>query len=293
MSSKRLAFSRLSVLLLATLACGQGRTTTLNRKWSGDAGGACGRVGQVVIPGSLLAGAARVRGVPKRLALDDLLADALLAQGARDRRLDRVPAIEWASVVSMARVVLSRLDAEARARGAPTAEELAIVRVVQAVVRRSRGVQPDYARAIAEAIARQTQGAMDLSAFDERAARVAHGSLQVAVEQLPDFDASGRTADGSEIDPTLVAAAFAIRTNGQTSDVVETPLGWHAMCLLARIAPSPQSIERERPEVVRRALTMRVRADLGAALLDKRQRTLVTISAAAEDLMTEAGAGEL
>ncbi|HXN32216.1 MAG TPA: hypothetical protein VN894_10155, partial [Polyangiaceae bacterium] len=114
------------MVLLAGLACGP-RAAPVPSFVS--PGGDPARVGDAAIPASLVAETARSRAEGVRQALDQLVEDALLAQAARGAGLERAPVVDWASTATLARVVPERLRDEARARGAPTDDELATIRV--------------------------------------------------------------------------------------------------------------------------------------------------------------------
>jgi parvulin-like peptidyl-prolyl isomerase len=115
--------------------------------------------------------------------------------------------------------------------------------------------------------------------------------VQVIVERVPEFDATGRTSGGAEMDRTFVDAALALHAPGQLSDIVETPFGWHVIRLMERVAPDPESIERRRRDLDGAVREVRVRTQVSAILRAERRRMSVEISAAAPALLTEAAAG--
>ncbi len=252
--------------------------------------GEAARVGGVAIPLALVGSVARSRQEGARRALDDLVSDALLAEEARARGLERAPAVLWASTAALGRLVPERLAGEARARGGPTADELMSLRVIHAVVRRSATVPGARASATAAAIRRAVAPARDDADFESRAREVPHPGLEVTIERVPEFDAAGQSADGAQIDPTFVAAAFDLRTPGQLSEPVETPFGWHVIRLIERIAPNPESVERRKHDLEAAVQTMRVRARLTDLLRAERRRVPVEIAAGAPALMTQAAA---
>ncbi len=287
MTRIHLALALSLVVLPAGLAC---RSRAMPSPAGVALGGDAARIADATIPASLVVRIARARHEGVRRALDDLVEDALLARAATARGLDREPAVEWASAATMARLVSQRLGDEARAAGAPTDDELASVRVVHAVVRRSPTVSTARASATADAILRAVTAARDDGDFEALANEVPHLGVQVIVERVPEFDATGRTSGGAEMDRNFVAAALALHVRGQRSDIVETPFGWHVIRLLERVAPDPESIERLRRDLDGSVREVRVRTQVSAILRAERRRVPVEISAAAPALMTEAAA---
>ncbi len=281
------ALAPAGVMLLGALACG---SRDVRRPSAVALGGDPARVGDLAIPASVVADLARSRAEGARPALDALVEDALLAGAARAAGLEATPAVGWASTTALARIVPERLRDEARARGGPTDDEIATVRVVHAVVRRPSSMPSGRLGAIADAIAQAVAGARDDDDFEKRATQVPHVGAQVVVERLPAFDLAGHTTDGAEIDPVFVAAAFALHSRGELSPVVETGFGWHVIRLIDREPPDPQAVERLRRDLAGAAEGARVRAELGAVLREQRSRKSVEISPGAAALMTEAAA---
>jgi hypothetical protein len=252
------------------------------------AGGEVARVADTVIPGSLLAEVARAKKVAPRAALDDLVVDALAAQGARMDRLDRDPAVAWACTVTPARRIAERALADARAAGLPADDEIAAVTVVHAVVLRGRGLSEDRGIELAMAIEKAVAGATSADDFEKRANGVPHPLARVIVERLAGFGADGRTSDGVDLDHTFVAAALALHVPGETSPIIETRFGWHVLRLIERAAPDGASIEARRRELVDAVVEMRARAHVDALLRAGRHRVRVDVASAAEALMAAA-----
>jgi hypothetical protein len=260
------------------------------------------RVGDETIPRELVASVAAARGITARAALEDLLADALLAAGAQGAGAETKPEVAWAIETARARQVTNRVRASAVALGKPTDEEVAEltarnwqafdlperVRVIHAVVRypTNRSPQADArAHAVFVAMAQAVAGAPDAATFEERAKAVPHEKVSVVVESLPALAADGRSTEGERgFDPTFAAAAFSLTKPGAQAKV-ESPYGWHVIFLVERLPPKSVPFEERRVAFAEEALQMRARKEYDALLRELRARYPVEVSSAAENLM--------
>jgi hypothetical protein len=271
--------------LVLCLACGQ-RPAPVPAFAS--LGGDAARVGESAVSASLVMEVARARGVPPREALEGLVEDALLAQGARSGKLDGEGFVRQATAATAARLVSARLYEDARARGAPIDDELATLRVVHALVLRSPTLAHSRALAIARAILQAVSDARNDADFEMRVKQVPHVGAQVIVERLGEFDASGHMAEGGDLDADFTSAAFRLRARGETSGIVKTPFGWHVIRLIERISPDAASLEGLRQDLAGAVLEMRVRSQLSVLLDAQRQRVPVQVAADADALMAQA-----
>jgi hypothetical protein len=273
-----------SALVIALGACSPAPAPS---PLSSPLSGAIARVGAVAISPSLVADVAQAKGISAHDALGGLVEDVLAAQAAEARGLDRDPSVSWSRAAALAVQVPAHLTDEAMALGPPTEDELALVSVVHAVVLRSPNLREDDALAIAAAIRRAVAGGRSADDFEARANAVSHPHAEVRVERIGPFGADGRAPDGTGFDATFVAAAFSLRAPFETSAIVATPFGWHVLQLVER-TPAGGSVESRRVDLAGAVFQLRTRIRLEALVQARRQSVPVTISVAADDLMSAA-----
>jgi hypothetical protein len=289
-----------AVALCLLLACRQAAETVPGPTSLG--GDVVARVGDEAITRDLVGRVARARRITPRAAAEDLVADAVAANGARAVGYDKDPEVAWALESARARLVADHLRASAHARGAPTDAEVAEitarhwqvfdlperVRVVHAVTRYPKKRSPEAdsrAHAVFDAIVRAVAGAPDAAAFEERAKAVPHDRVEVVAEPLAAFVADGRSAEGEgAFDADFVNAAFSLSKPGAQTQV-ETRFGWHVIQLVERLPPKTTPLEERRATFSEEALTSRARKEYDGLLGSLRARYPVEVSPAAENLM--------
>jgi hypothetical protein len=92
-------------------------------------------------------------------------------------------------------------------------------------------------RPAAEAILQQLRGGADFAVV--AAEKSDDATTKDAGGALPAFDKEGQTQEGSAIDPEIVKAALVLN-EGQISELIRTPFGWHIIQLDRRTVPSTE-----------------------------------------------------
>jgi hypothetical protein len=289
------------VLLLSALACSDSARPPEQAALGGEI---AARVGTDVIPVALVGKVAADQQVDAREAIRRLIDDAVSANGARARGLDRARPASWLLTAARARWIADRIMAEARESGPPTDAEITeltrlhwrevdrppAVRVVHALVQRSK--KPDEAlsvraRALAADLHAAVLSAKDADDFQAKANAVPHPSdLEVVVQPLPAFASDGAITegDGGIIGP-FAKAAHALAEVGDTSGIVETPFGWHVIRLVERIPEQRMPIEARRAAFGEEAFMRRARKATEAKIAALRVTTPVEVSPSSELLM--------
>ena len=294
--------SRALVALALALACGSSSAPPPPAPTAALGGGTVGVAGSVGIDATLVAKVAAANGETPQKALDSLLFDAVFAQAATARGLDRSPEVREAERSLRARIVGDRLAADARARGAPTDAEVETLterhwrevdlpeqaRAVHVVVMTKDPEKKPREREVAEALRRAVEGARDATDFIARAKQVDAEGLEVRPEALPAFVADGRVVEGQgTFDPTFSAAAFALAP-GQTSGIVQTQFGLHVIRMLEKLPPKRVPLEERRARFADEVVTLRARHAWVSLLADARRAHPVVVDPAADALMASA-----
>jgi hypothetical protein len=261
------------------------------------------RVGTSTIPLSVVASVAAAQNIELKDALRRVVDDEIAASSARTRRLDDAQPAAWRLRAARARFVSDRLREDARARGAPTDEEVRrlserhwqevdrppAVRVIHAIVLRPKDAGLLHeAQRVAELMKRAVASAADENDFEARAKSIpgVGPGLETRVERLPPFTDDGRIIEGrGRMDAVFAKAAYALRAPGDFTGVVETTFGWHVIRLLEQIPEKRMPTETRRLAFADETNAMRASEALDATLKRLRSIHTVSISEAAEPLM--------
>jgi peptidyl-prolyl cis-trans isomerase C len=242
--------------------------------------GVAARVGEQDIEAALVQRVAAAQKIDAVQARERLVKDALYAEHARSE-LAAGGRVAVAERAALARVLLERLERDARAEGAPTEQELAEIakvrwlefdrppsaRTSHVVVLVQPKTDKAAARRLADRIAQEVRGITDATKFRERAEAVPKGGLRVHAESLPGVTADGRVVSErplppgapSSFDVAFSAAANAIEEVGQQSPVVESIYGFHVILLEERL-PEKRIPRESWPKLLgEEALTARAR----------------------------------
>ncbi len=157
--------------------------------------------------------------------------------------------------------------------------------VVHAVVIRSTLVSDAESAGLASAIRDAVLGSSGASDFEKRASAVPHPNSRVVVEQLSPFAADGVMVSRGVLDPTFVAAAFALHAPNETSPVVETSFGWHVIRLIERRVPEGDALEQRRNDLAAAVTTLRERMAHRRIIDSRREHERVEVMGPAEALM--------
>ncbi len=288
-------------VLAFVLACGA-ESSAPPQPLASLGGGTVAVAGAVAIDATLVAEVARKNGMSPRDATDTLVYDAVLAQGASARKLDKTPEIRAAERAILARTIADRIAKDAAARGAPTDEEVAKLtelhwrevdvpeqaRVVHVLVTTKDPAKKPRMRAVAEDLRRAVIGATSADDFIARANAVDAQGLEIHPEKLPAFVEDGRIVEGNRaMDATFAKAAFTLAP-GETSAIVETPFGLHVIRMLERLPAQRLPLEERRTRFTEEVFAMRGHDAYVALLAAAKKRHPVVVDPASDALMASA-----
>lgn len=291
--------------MLSGFSCAGDRTTPPPPVEQAALGGeVAARVGTDLIPMSLVIKVATAQRITPREALRRLVDDAVAANAARARGLDRQLPSSWRIVAARGRFAADRVVADARLAGPPNDEELsqltarywrevdrpAAVRVVHLVAKHPKkpdGVAEASARAFAEQAREAVLSAKTSDEFQQKAKALEHPGVDVVVEQLSAFASDGRSTEGGEgsVDEAFVKAAFALESIGSISPVIESKFGWHVIRLEEQVPEQRMPLEARRIAFTDEVYTLRASTATGARLAALRGATPIVVAPSAELLM--------
>lgn len=298
----------LALLAVASgLSCGGEKTATPPPAEQAALGGeVAARVGSDVISMSLVVKVAVAQRITPREALRRLVDDAVTANAARARGLDKQQPTSWRLTAARGRFTADRILADAKQAGPPNDPELTqltarywrevdrppAVRVVHVVAKRSNPKKPDpvadaAARAFAEKAREALLFAKNSEEFQQKAKALPHPGVDIVAEQLSAFAQDSRSTEGGDgtIDEAFVKGAFALQEIGATSPVVESTFGWHVIRLEERVPEQRMPAEARRIAFTDEVYTLRASAASNARLAALRAATPIEVAPSAELLM--------
>ncbi len=293
----------LASLLASSLSCSGGHEAPPPAEQTALGGEVAARVGADVIPVSLVAKVAAAQHITAREALKRLVDDAVTAQAARLKGMDREVPTSWRLTAARARLTADRILADAKRGGPPTDEELKTfstrywrevdrppaVRVVHALVPRPQKPDPaaeERARALAAKLRAAVVDATDIDDFMAKAKALPAGDVEIVAEKLPAFTDEGASIEGDQrLEPSFAHGAFTMSDPGATSAVVESRYGWHVIRLVERIPEQRMPLEVQRIAFADETMAMRAAAATKARVDALRTATRIEVAPSSENLM--------
>jgi peptidyl-prolyl cis-trans isomerase C len=299
----------LAAMLLLGASCGGERTTPPPAEQAALGGEVAARVGTDTIPLALVVKVAAAQHIKPREALDRLVDDAICANAARTRGLDREEPAIWLLTAARARATADRIAADAQAAGPATDAEIdeltkqywrevdrpPAVRVVHVLLNRAQPNKPDAAadaraRALMPGLRAAVLDAKDADDFIAKANAFPHEGAVLTAQRLPTFAADGAdTEDLGRMDPVFAKGAFTLQKPGDTSEIIESSFGWHVIRLVEVVPEQRMGVEARRVAFRDEVFIERARAMVEARLKTLRAANPVQISPAADTLTRSVG----
>lgn len=282
-------------VIVALTACGGERAptqTSAPQPVTAALGGTIvARVGDTAIERSLVVAVARAQGVSAELALQRLIDDVLLASSAQQHK----PETRNAEAAVLARALITRLKAEALARGDFTDQELAAQlpnywleldrpekrTVVHALIAKKVPNGKD----LAQTLHKELVGSKDEADFTARA-KAFKVDPPVHVEKFA-IVSDGRLAQpggGGVVEP-FTKGTFAVTEIPGTSEVVETEFGWHIIRVLDREPPQIASRQEKIAKMRHDLIGARVKTAQDELLGKLQAATKIELVATDHDLL--------
>lgn len=263
---------------------------------AGGGADAVAHVGALTITKSQVESIAAAQNITPPEALNRAIFDALLAQEAVARGIDKNRSVELLRTSLIARAMVQDISARVEAQGPVTDAELdettarhwieldrpESVRTVHAIVMMKSDASPDVrakslalANAIRRAVTPISEAARSsappadpktadpvIELFRKAANEVDKAGLETRVEALPPVVSDGRVVGAAgQFDPGFSKAANELKQRGDVSPIVESPYGLHVILLLQRIEGKTFPREERREMVRDEVMSLRARAE--------------------------------
>ncbi len=260
------------------------------------------RAGGDAISASLVAEVARAKDVPPRVALGELVDDALAAEGARAAGYEDDPAVRWPIISARARAVAAHIRDGASAAGPVTDAEIDELtqlhwrrydvpegmHVVHAVAMFPKKRTPETDAAVKATFDRLTAAVAHAPSRDdfEAAAKAVHteSKVEIRVEELS-LTVDGRSLDqNGAIEQPFATAAASLGAPAEQARA-QTLYGYHVIQLIERLPAKRLPLAERRLALEGEALATRALRAYEGTLAELRGRYPVEVNTAADALM--------
>ncbi len=296
-------------LIACTGGSSNGRDVELQLA-TGDAA----RVGDAVVSLELVKRVAVAQARAPEAVLPGLIRDTLFAQKLQRSEPQKA---DYLRRTAFAVAITKSFLEQAKAAGPPTDDEVKhfternwyqldrpeMARTVHALIVVGEGQDKAAARSVATKLQENLRESEGLEDFVQRAKAFDAGDWELKLEQVKAVSVDGQAVDPNQpprpgqppdsYDRDFAAAANALQTEGQVSDVVETKFGFHVLILRDRLPARQFSFEERRQLLSDEIYDARANKLQQQALERLRAEVPITVERSAVDAMGMAQVGRL